>query len=94
MDSGVLLMRRMELYRGDGVAVDPIFQKNYNDQKKVVADLRKKYVAKMLLSDLNLCKDKFVESMEDYDKFSNYKKKIYSEKQLELVKSRVAKIGK
>ena len=27
VDSGVLLMRRMELYRGDGVAVDPIFQK-------------------------------------------------------------------
>lgn len=91
VDCGVSLMRHMEMYRGGGV------EKLYCDlasectsQNLQLADLRKKYVGKILLSDHNLCKLSFVATLEDYDKLSTYKrKKIYNDKHVAEVQARV-----
>lgn len=52
--------------------------------------MRKKYASKILLSDFNICKSSFLESIEDYDKLKSYKrKKIYSQDHVDEIRRRV-----
>ncbi|CAH1449361.1 unnamed protein product [Lactuca virosa] len=87
IDCRLFLMRHMEVYRGGGVEkIDADILHECTSQKMQLVDMRKKYVGKILLSNLNLCKPSFVTTLEDYDKLATYKrKKIYIEAHLHEV---------
>ncbi|CAH1421752.1 unnamed protein product [Lactuca virosa] len=94
VDYGLFLMRHMEDRSGEVEKLDADFLPECTSQKMQLSEMRKKYVCKMLLSDMNFCKASFVTTPEDYDNLSSYKrKKIYTESHLHEVEVRVKAIG-
>lgn len=95
VDCGVFLMRHMEVYRGGGSDNFPgDLEPELDGQAPQLAELRKKYVAKILLSDFNLCKASFLKTLDEYDKMKTYwRKKIYEEKNVLKIQARIESIG-
>lgn len=93
-DCGLFLMRHMEVYRGGGPErFDGDLLPECTSQKSQLLELRKKYVAKIVLSDSNLCKASFLSTLEEYDKLSRHmKKKIYSQGHLDEVSARIKSV--
>ncbi|CAH1443267.1 unnamed protein product [Lactuca virosa] len=92
---GLFLTRHMKVYRGGGVEkTDADILHECTSQKMQLVDMMKKYVGKILLSDLNLCKPSFVTTLEDYVKLMGYKrKKIYIEGHFHELEVRVQSTG-
>lgn len=75
VDCGVFAMRHMEMYKGDGlVGFNCGFNNNEKEQKKQLNELRVKYLAKILLSKLNLNKTMLHFETEEYEKLAGFEK--------------------
>ncbi|XP_076955981.1 uncharacterized protein LOC143630996 [Bidens hawaiensis] len=80
IDYGVFMMRHMETFKGcvtkewfaDCGLSDEVDARGkvIGKQKAELNDLRRKYVAKMLLNEINLTKEDFVQVMMEYDSLS------------------------
>ncbi|CAI9277400.1 unnamed protein product [Lactuca saligna] len=81
IDCGVFVLRHMETYKGDdldkwNVGLEPEFPDN-DDQQMQLNELRKKYVTKILTSDLNLIKRSLHKKLASYDKLSDLEKENF-----------------
>ncbi|CAH1432827.1 unnamed protein product [Lactuca virosa] len=95
IDCGVFIMRHMETYKGEdldkwNVGLEPEFPDN-DDQQMHLNELRKKYVTKILTSDLNLIKPSLHKKLASYDKLSDVEKENFNtEEHLQRIESRIS----
>lgn len=74
-DSGIFAMRHMETYDGSGSRSFKCgFEKKGIEEQQMLDDLRRKYVTKILLSDINLNRDAFINEVNTYEKLPGYEK--------------------
>ncbi|CAI9286339.1 unnamed protein product [Lactuca saligna] len=79
MESLIPGCRIHRVYRGGGAEkLDADFLSECTNQKIQLSEMKKQYVCKMLLSDMNLCKASFVTTLEDYDNLSSYKRRRFT----------------
>lgn len=97
IDCGVFLMRHMETYKGTSVKDWKCELSNERDDKGEVSpkqqreldDLRHKYVAKILLNDVNTLKHVVEEEINQFDKLSKGYKRILENTALDRIPKRV-----
>lgn len=94
-DCGVFLMRHMETYKGedvDGWNVDIEPESEYSDDQQIqLDDLRKKYVTKILTSDMNLLKSSLHTKLRTYDKLPEEEKNNFNTKEhLSRIEDRIS----
>ena len=75
IDCGIFTMRHMETYVGNKI-FDAWFEKEGKEQDKQIEDLRKKYLAKILLSDSNLNKKVVESEVQEYQSLSLKEKRM------------------
>lgn len=79
-DSGIFLMRHMEVFKGVMRRdFECFFKKEGKGQQQQLDGLRSKYLVKILLSDTNLKREQVLLEIEDYEKLSESEKKALKE---------------
>lgn len=69
VDSGVMLMRHMECYKGEAPNTwDCEIEKEQKQQKATLTKLRSKYVTKLLVNDINLHSNKIENEGKEFEK--------------------------
>lgn len=91
LDCGIFVMRHMECYKGNGLAdFNTHFNTEENGQQKQLDDLRRKYLAKMLLSDFNDIAEHTRDKVKDYDRLDNNLRLKHQKAAKAKIKKRIA----
>nr|XP_043629961.1 uncharacterized protein LOC122601262 [Erigeron canadensis] len=95
-DSGIFAMRHMGVYKGNGLynfnsgfVNESVIKGNVRLQQNQLYDLRKKYVTKMLTSDLNELHNNVTTEVEDYFKIPEFMRRILENKSSAEIDERV-----
>ena len=83
VDCGIFVMRHMEMYAGEGVFLSEL-QREGAALKAQLKMLRAKYLAKILLKDLNTLKKKLIKDAEAFLKKQEKKSKIITQNDVKV----------
>ncbi|CAI9292057.1 unnamed protein product [Lactuca saligna] len=93
-DSGVMLMRHMETFKGQGPNNwDSEIEKDQKQQKKQLTKLRSKYVTKILVNDINIHNNKIIEESLKFEKLTKEEQKQVVNHAMENYEERFQLIG-
>ncbi|KAF5763601.1 hypothetical protein HanXRQr2_Chr15g0682221 [Helianthus annuus] len=88
-DCGVFVMRHMESYFGDaGANWKCGLSAESEAQRLELNDLRHKFVAKILLSDVNTTKEVVASEIKRFEKMGAYEKRIFNETSFKRITER------
>lgn len=90
VDCGIFVMRHMETYSGNGMqGFNTEFKQKGREQDHQLIELRKRYVTKMLLSDLNDNKKEVENHVKNFDRIKGPQRKRIENIAFERIKKRV-----
>ena len=91
VDCGIFLMRHMEMYKGEKMGTwNAGIEWECDSQQEQLNELRRKYVTKILLSEMNLKKKEVLGKLVCYDNIPAKEKKRFGLKQhLEKIEERI-----
>ncbi|GKF85117.1 hypothetical protein Tco_0250015 [Tanacetum coccineum] len=94
VDSGVFVMRHMETYQGNGMFdFKSLLKTEASGQKEQLDELRHKYVAKILLSDINLVRNVVKAEAEAYHSLPATEKRRLKREAFDKIQIRLASRG-